>query len=241
MLSSLMGPRRDYCEVDFVSLVNVYQDFHLMKRLISQIKENCKNSVIIIGDGVKLEPFCKEGTIWFECDRAKSENQKGLWTQRYLELYLKNTTESHLIRVDPDTCIWQPFSLPSGEYDIFGTISPKRYKHPYVRGGCIGFTRSAAEKIVDSKMLLDDCYKGYNYQRYKHYRWKHEVESEEKFAFQDWIVGDIAYRLNLILHDWKEVCILGNLNIIPERAGFAITHPNPYLDHGFDCNNVGLY
>ncbi len=210
--------------------VSVYNDQHLLKRLLSQIQDHCPNAVVlVISDGIKLEDWCKKDTLWFECSRAKAEGQKGLWTQRYLEMFLQHTSAETLLRVDPDTCIWKHFALPDGEYDLFGTISPTRYKYPYVRGGCIGFTRDSAEKIVESNLLLDDRYKNYNYQRYKHWRWEHEVESDEQFAFQDWIVGDICHKLNLTLKDWEDVCILGNQNIIPEIGNYSITHPHPVL------------
>ncbi len=151
---------------------------------------------------------------------------KGLWTQRYLNIFLKHTNATHLLKVDPDTCVWRSFSLPPGDYDIFGNMS-NRYKYPYIKGGCIGFTRSAAKKIIDSEFLLDKEYENFNYQRYKNHKWPHEIESAEQFAFQDWIVGDVAHRLNLKLKEWEEIYILGNLNIVPEIKEYAVTHPHP--------------
>lgn len=184
---------------------------------------------MIIADGVSLDENLKKNTIWFECSRAKGEGQKGLWTHRYLEYFLKYTDASIVLRVDPDTCVWRNFALPVGDYDIFGTIEPRKYRYPYVLGGCIGFTRECAQKIVDSKLLLDSKFKHFNYQRYKHHRWEHEVESDEQIAFQDWIVADVAFELNLKLQEWKEICILGNYKRVPKIETFAITHPHPLL------------
>ncbi len=215
--------------MDLIFLVNVYNDQHLAKRLIQQIKNHHICDIIVIGDGVKLEDYCKQNTIWFECNRAKAERQKGLWTQRYLELFLKHTNAKHLLRVDPDTCVWRSCILPEGEYDLFGHIEPLRYKYPYIRGGCIGFTRSAAEKIISSQYLLDKNYEHFNYQRYKHHRWDHEEESDEKIAFQDWIIGDVVHRLNLKQKNWEDICILGNQKIIPKKKSYSITHPHPLL------------
>ncbi len=207
-------------------IVNVYKDNHLAKILINQLA-NLGYEVIIIGDGVKLEDYLKQG-LYFELDRAKQQGTKGLWTKRYLEIFLEHSQDDHLLKVDTDTCIWRHFVLPSGEFDLFGNIEHRKYKHPYVRGGCIGFTRNAAQVIVDSGLLLDDCYMLYTYQRYLHCRWEHEEKSDERITLQDWIVGDIAYRLGLVLKEWDEVSILGNCNKIPSVGKYAITHPHPY-------------
>ncbi len=131
--------------------------------------------------------------------------------------------------MDPDTCIWKTFNLPKGDYDLFGNISKNRYKYPYVRGGCIGLTRIAAQKILDSGMLLEDKYKNYNYQRYNWYKWPHEIKSTEEIAFQDWIMADVCHELKLKLKQWNDICILGNDKRVPDKADFAITHPNPIL------------
>lgn len=181
----------------------------------------------MIGDGVKLENGLKEG-LWFECDRAKAKGQKGLWTQRYLEIFLENSDAKYLLRVDPDTCVWRPFSLPEKDC-IFGNIEKKKYKYHYVRGGCIGFTRQVARKIVESRLLLDDRYSVYNYQRYKYFRWEHEEESDEEIALQDWIVADVRHRLKIELVEWNEFFILGNQNKVPEVGSFAVTHPHPII------------
>ena len=224
--------------MSFAFVVNVYNDQHLAKRLLEQIKTHCSCDIIVIGDGVKLEDYCKQGTIWIENERTKAQGQKGLWTQRYLKLFLELTFATHLLRVDPDTCVWRPFMLPGMGITTYLEPSPKRYKYPFVNGGCIGFTRDAAEKIVSSNLLLDDKYEEFNYLRYKFHKWEHEETSDEKLAFQDWIVGDICHRLNLKLKKWDEIQIFGGNQHIPSPGRFAITHPHPRLEKKIDMNKT---
>ena len=216
--------------MSFAFVITTYNDQHLVPRLLQQINKHCPGiQVIVIGDGVKLEESLKQGTTWFECERAKGQGQKGLWTQRFLEIFLKYSTATHLIKLDPDSCIWRPFTLPEGNYDLCGNIKHKRYKHPYIRGGCVVNTRLAAQKIVDSQILLEDKYEEYNYSRYKIHRWDHEKQSDELIALQDWIMGDVIYRLQLVLQEWNEIFIVRK-KISIQIENFAITHPHPTLE-----------
>ena len=211
-----------------IFLVHVWNDQHLMPRLLAQVKE-LGYPILVIGDGVKLEPHCKKGTLWFELNRAKGKDQGGLWTHRYLEHFLAHSAENHLCRIDPDTCVWRKFALPEGDYDLFGNITTRK-GISWVKGGCIGFTRAAAHRIVASRFLLERQYARSNYLRYSRFRWAHEKESREPLAFQDYPVGHVCHRLSLKLREWGEVKILGNQNVIPERENYAITHPHPLLE-----------
>ena len=205
-------------------IINVYKDQYLLSRLLPQIKKHFDKKIVVIGDGVKLDNCCKKETTWFECERIKTEGKKGLWTKRYLEYYLQESDDPFVVKLDPDTCVWRSFTIPDG--DICGNIGHK-YKHPYVKGGCIAIKREAATKMLESKLLEDECYASFNYERYGKHKWLHETRSSELLALQDWIVGDIAYRLNLKLQEWDEIKILGNDNIKPVPENFAVTHPHP--------------
>lgn len=208
--------------------LNVYNDQHLATRAVSQILQHCPASpIIIISDGIPLQDDLKKHTLWFEHARVKSKGMGGLWTHRYLSLFLEHTSSSHLLRIDPDTCVHRPFKLPEGDYDIFGT--PGANYSPYIRGGCIGFTRACAETLVKSRRLLAPIFAKHNYARYSHYKWPHEEYSNEPLAFQDYIVADLVKEFGFKIKQWDEVNILGNLNTIPEAGNFAITHPHPWL------------
>lgn len=185
-------------------VINVHRDEHLAVRLIDQITTHYPEaSLTVIPDEPRLKTTLT-----------------GEWTQRYLERGLA-TNADVVVKIDPDTCIWRRAEIPGTDW--FGTINDKAF----VRGGACGFSRSAAERLVASGLLLEKA--PFYYARYSKFRWPHEEESDEIISCQDRIVGRAMSELKIPPSDWPGVFILGNGSGIPEPASFAITHPHPQI------------
>ena len=150
--------------------------------------------------------------------RLKLPQFAGRWTERWMRACLLGDLTT-LIKLDPDTRCLRRASLPDG--DLWGQVAPP---HVYwgvegvLYGGAIGFKREAAQKIVDSGLLLDEKYtvKPYVFER-----------NGEWLSLQDPIVHDVAQRLGLHETPWSEVYMalsgkrLRNIDV----TKFAFVHP----------------
>lgn len=74
----------------------------------------------------------------------------GRWTQDYLEAFLASDKPT-CIKFDPDTYVGPHLSyLPQQPRCLFGYTCRGLFLH----GGCVGFSRVAAEEIVNSQLLV---------------------------------------------------------------------------------------
>lgn len=188
-----------------VFVVNCWhRDEHLVARLCAQLDKHFPDaSHMIIPDVPRLK-----------------DKLTGEWTHRYLEWALSCGADV-IIKLDPDACVWRRPKIP--EADWFGTISPSGR---FARGGACGFSRTAAEKLVESKFLLQPS--PHTYRRYVEYRWPHEEPDDTPISCQDRIVGDGMSIVGIRPTLWTEILILGNENREPEAGSYAITHPHPH-------------
>lgn len=126
--------------------------------------------------------------------RIKVMEHGGEWTQRWLERALHINSDV-IIKVDPDIKVTRAAaSFPTA--DVFGSILTRLDGSTQCHGGTFGVSRVAAQKIVDSKLLLDEKYKTPTYT----YVWKGETVS-----YQDKIFADVCARLGIKMERWNEV------------------------------------
>src|SRR6185295_12164727 len=78
----------------------------------------------------------------------------GAVIERMLALFLERPTR-YLFKIDPDTLIHRRFKYLPARSGLFGTLQTEQ-ETPSIQGGCMGFTRDAAEQILQSKMLRDE-------------------------------------------------------------------------------------
>jgi hypothetical protein len=145
-------------------------------------------------------------------EHLKTADKAGRWTERYLKAFLA-TDADVLIKVDPDTAVnGTVASFP--EADVFG----QRYMGQHVQGGAMGYSRAAAQKIVDSGLLLRAKYTLLEY-TYAH-------KSGRSVSCQDRIVGDVVKQLGLSIAPWPAASVL---TFPPKRdtGEFAFVHPRP--------------
>lgn len=219
-------------KIDAAFLLHVYQDWDLAKRLIIQIRQfHPSVQTIAITDGTHNDDFqdlCDCLDIDYRRgDRLKLHPSGGAWLERMFQTFLVASDAGYLIKLDPDSYFHRPIaSIPDADW--FGTL--KERVPPLVYGGAIGFSRSAAQQVLNSHLLRASRYHdvGYSYQRYgRSLAWEWEEVSEEAIACTDLIIADVCYRLRLNPVHWNEC--LCNHRLTPNNPGLkhAITHPHP--------------
>jgi hypothetical protein len=219
-------------------VVHFYKDVPLTLRLLKQLREHYQPfvaDIIVIGDGVHNDALEKLSSTlvyrYLALERFKTIEHGGKWTQRYLEAFLVHSNAGICIKLDPDSFVSRMFEFYPIQ-DVFGTIN-NQWSLPFIRGGCIGFWRGTAKRIVKSELLLKPEFKSeiYAYQRYFNFRWEGEEKTDEWLSLQDRIVGVVCKRLNLSLTDWREVDIQFR-DYIPRNLNnrYAVIHPVPFDD-----------
>lgn len=112
---------------------------------------------LLLEDGVPQKTF-KGCTKLAHEQRLKVPAHGGAWTHRYLENFLKGSTATHLIKLDPDTKVVSELTgLPDGLaiFGAIGEIKTPRGVDRMPHGGALGFTRSAVQWLVSTKVFLD--------------------------------------------------------------------------------------
>lgn len=141
----------------------------------------------------RLYPGCV--TLLIEDNpRIKVMSHGGEWTQRWMERALAAGGDP-IIKVDPDIQATQAAkAIPTAA--MFGCVLTRMDGSTQVHGGTFGLSRVTAQKIVDSKLLLDEKYKT----PYYTYDWNGETVS-----YQDRITADVYKQLGIKPERWHEV------------------------------------
>jgi hypothetical protein len=116
----------------------------------------------------------------------------GRWTHRYLEFALKRARGcTHIIKLDADVTLNRKCVIPEGA-DIFASIW-----RDGIAGAAIGFTVQAAQRLVNSKLLVDP--------RYKAPAWNYTDGQGVQRACNDKVMTDVCKRLTISIHGWPDV------------------------------------
>lgn len=201
-------------------VLHVYHDQALAERLVKQIRIFYPEApLLIIGDGVEVSrELGQQGTV-FNGLRLKHK-PSGAWTARYLRKGLDETNADVIVKIDPDTCLWRQFTLPDADW--FGTPSNSR---KFLRGGAVGISRAAAERVLHSGLLMGPS--PHCYARFDTFKWPHEECDLAPLSCQDQIMGDVMQALGIGWTNWPDVYILGNPKREAPRGRYALSHPHP--------------
>lgn len=206
-----------------------FDDIVLAQRLIRQLRQFYPTAdILAIADGVRPAAFAAYAQInavqYLEGERLKPRASGGQWTHRYLELFLAQSSADVLIKLDPDSFVYRAFEAfpASTKADLFGNLKTNHLQQVQVRGGCVGYQRTAVQRLVSSKLLLEDQYR--NASKYTYRR----LPADPLLTLQDAIVADVAQRLGLALAEWADVAIVsGNETPVDNAAlTYAVTHPH---------------
>ncbi len=149
----------------------------------------------------------------------------GALPQTMLDIFLLHSNDSHLIKIDPDTAVLDDLPpVPENDRCIFGRR--QHFKRAWsIQGGCMGFTRKAAQILCESALLVDKRlrppYEGLpeNYTEIL----KRRAECFGLSSF-DWTIGWAATELGIEQVDWTEEMYCYHKGPIP-KGPWRLIHP----------------
>jgi hypothetical protein len=156
-------------------------------------------------------------------NRLKLPQFAGRWTERWMEAALA-TSADIIIKVDPDTLVIRPLAdFP--EADMFGVASKRRLCKGVILGGAYGFRRSAVEKIVGSRLLLDGKYTSTASMDYIFCEYR-PGRKLEILSLQDPIVFDVVTLLGLTTAPWADVYMYNEDYVMPkvDHSKYGFVH-----------------
>lgn len=216
-----MSKTADYCDEDLTFFALTYKNYDATAECLTDLRKHYpKSRVILRSDGdpdPRFPLLSRRHSVDFRAEsRLFGIENGGVVIERMLMLFLEKPTQ-YLFKIDPDTVIHRRFKylpVPSG---VFGTPQTEQ-ETPSIQGGCMGFTRDAAEQILKSEMLRDsrlrEPAKFINDSPY-FFRMAHRAHRCGLASF-DWIVPWIASKLGISMYSFDEV-----------NSGWQQPPPNP--------------
>ena len=211
----------NYCDEDLTFFALTYQDYDAVAECLSDLRKHYSGSrVILRSDGdtdPRLPILAKRNKADFrEESRLFGIENGGAVIERMLELFLEKPT-GYLFKIDPDTVIHRRFEYLPLRSGLFGTMQTEP-ETPSVQGGCMGFTRDAAERILESNLLRDtrlrDPVRFIDDSPY-FFRMTDRANRCGLASF-DWIVPWIASQIGIPIYPFDEV-----------NSGWQQAPPNP--------------
>jgi len=144
--------RTRFTDNDLTFYLQVYRDLDRARWCLGNLRQHYNDSrVIVCSDGDPDPRFARlvdEFRIEYHVGQRMYPLQfGGRMLERMLLLWGMET--DYFFSIDPDTKIERRFRwLPDEHIAIFGDCEP-------TQGGCMGFTRAAGHRIVDSGLLRD--------------------------------------------------------------------------------------
>jgi len=135
--------------------LGVYQDWLQCVYTVKRLLQRTDEKILLRSDGDYDETlatalFHQERVLIIKGkERLKARGCGGRNAHNYLSLYLKFSTESYLIKIDPDTGVNHAPTLPP-EFDV-----ACNYVKRSLRGGAMSSTR--AKLYADKRKSLVDC------------------------------------------------------------------------------------
>jgi hypothetical protein len=148
----------DYRDEHLTFFALTYQNYDATAQCLADLRKHYSTSrVILRSDGdpdPRLLILAGRNEIDFRGElRLFGIENGGAIIERMLELFLERPTP-YLFKIDPDTVIHRRFHYLPLRNGLFGTLQTER-ETPSIQGGCMGFTRDAAEQILQSELLRD--------------------------------------------------------------------------------------
>ena len=136
----------------------IYKNYDATAECLGDLRKHYSSSrVILRSDGdsdPRFPPLAERHKVDFRAEsRLFGIENGGAVIERMLVMFLEKPTR-YLFKIDPDTVIHRRFKYLPVRSGLFGTLQLEHVT-PSVQGGCMGFTRDAAEQILQSEMLRD--------------------------------------------------------------------------------------
>jgi hypothetical protein len=220
----------NYSDDDPTFFALVYQDYNATAACLKDLRKHYPSSHVILRSDGDQDPRFSHLASRHKVDfhgelRLFGIENGGAVIERMLELFLERPTR-YLFKIDPDTVIHRRFKYLPVRSGVFGTLQCVE-ETPAIQGGCMGFTRDAAEMILRSRMLQDSRLKEparfINDSPY--FVRMMDRANRCGLASFDWIVAWIARELGIAVYAFDEVNS-GWQQPPPNPEGrYAVSHP----------------
>ena len=220
-MSNIDDVLTDYTDNDLTFFALTYKNHDAAAECLADLRKHYSASPVILRSDGDPDPRLPILANHYKADFHHEERLFGIENggaiiERMLELFFAKPTR-YLFKIDPDTVIHRRFRYLPVRSGLFGTLQCEQ-ETPSVQGGCMGFTRDAAEQILQSEMLRDsrltDPAKFINDSPY-FFRMAHRANRCGLASF-DWILPWIASELGLPIFSFDEV-----------NSGWQQPPPNP--------------
>lgn len=225
----------NYSDDDLTFFALTYKNHDAVAECLADLRKHYSASPVILrSDGdpdPRLPILAKHYKVDFHCEeRLFGIENGGAIIERMLELFFAKPT-SYLFKIDPDTVIHRRFRYLPVRSGLFGTLQCER-ETPSIQGGCLGFTRDAAEQILQSEMLRDsrlrEPEKFISDSPY-FFRMAHRANRCGLASF-DWILPWIARELGISLYRFDEVNSGWQQPPPDPDQRYAVSHPRASVD-----------
>lgn len=183
-------------------------------------------SVVLIADQPRSD-LCETRARFVQSTPMKNHACGARWWDRVFQEGLKEQGEL-IFKIDPDTHVVRQLKIIPAA-DCFGTLLGKGHVQEHIQGGCQGFWRSAVERIVASKVLLDDAYKDWRTWAFGGGTCDCDFGSGNWAGYlsTDRINMHVLRRLHMTWDNHPDMACYFLLNELPEHLkNYAITHPH---------------
>lgn len=211
----------NYCDEDLTFFALTYKNYEATAQCLADLRKHYSTSrVILRSDGdpdARLPVLAARHEVDFRGElRLFSIENGGAVIERMLELFVEKPTR-YLFKIDPDTAIHRRFKYLPIRSGVFGTMQTE-LETPSVQGGCMGFTRDAAQQILQSQLLRDVRLKDpARFIDDSPYFFRMTDRSNRcGLASFDWIVPWIASQIGIPIYPFDEV-----------NSGWKQPPPNP--------------
>ena len=224
----------NYGDEDLTFFAQVYKNYDAAAECLGDLRKHYLASrVILRSDGdpdPRFPALAERNEAEFRGElRLFGIENGGAVIERMLVLFLEKPTR-YLFKIDPDTVIHRRFRYLPVRSGLFGTLQTV-LETPSIQGGCMGFTRDAAEQILQSGLLRDS-----------RLREPARFIDDSPYFFRmtdranrcglasfDWIVPWVASELGVPLYPFDEVNSGWQQAPPNHNQRYAVTHPRAVL------------
>ena len=234
-MSNTAGVFCNYRDADLTFFALVYKDYEATAECLQDLRKHYPTSRVILRSDGDPDPrfpiLAQRNNVDFrEESRLFPIENGGAVIERMLALFLERPTH-YLFKIDPDTVIHRRFNYLPLCSGLFGTLQLEQ-ETPSIQGGCIGFTRDAAEQVLQSEMLRDrrlkEPEKFINDSPY-FFRMAHRANRCGLASF-DWILPWIASELKISMYRFDEVNSGWQQPLPNPNQRYAVSHPRYSID-----------
>jgi colanic acid/amylovoran biosynthesis glycosyltransferase len=221
---------RAYTDGDLTFFMLVYRDFPLANRSLARLRRHFPAARVVVRSDGDDDPrheqlIARYGVEYHREPRLFPVENGGAIVARMLQIYLEHPTR-YLIKLDTDTVVHRRFRhLPTRDA-LFGTLQGGRGWRS-IQGGCMGLTRSVAERILGSGLLCSEDLEHPERRRDLSPYWRILARRAERVGLVsfDWSLAWVASETGIPQLGFSEVQSRARTGVDNRDLRYALTHP----------------